>query len=223
MATGDYIQGRFRWSRPQAMLWSNDPGTVDELTGGGSLFVPQGTTEGQDFIIISDHNREEIGMSTQRIESRTRMINGTMRSYHTADKINLSTSWSRLPSRSYSDMMYFDSNGKPVAVNNPYDLGEDDSPITYRPTDATNTVEYTVDGGAGGVQLLEWYENHPGPFYVYLAYDKYTNFSGTGQYHHLHQYSQVLHMYFSSFEYNIEKRGANNYDMWNISVSLEEV
>jgi hypothetical protein len=37
------------------------------------------------------------------------------------------------------------------------------------------------------------------------------------------KYSQVLQMYISSFDYSVVRRGSTNFDMWNISVSLEEV
>jgi len=178
------------------MLWSDNPGTLSN-----GLYVPLGE-EFEDFLVLSDHNRDPISVSAQRIENRQRMINGTMRSYHTADKANLSVSWSRLPSRAFSEEVQFDENGKPIV-----------------PSGAT---EYTADAGAGGVELLDWYNSHPGPFYVFLSYDKYSQFI-TDPYDHLDQYSQILHMYFSSFEYTIEKRGSNNYDMWNISLSLEEV
>lgn len=215
MATSQYMLGRVKWARPQALLFSNDPGTLSN-----GIFVPQGTTEGSDFIILSDHNRSEISMSQQRIENRLRTINGTMRSYHTADKINLSTSWNMLPSRSYSNDVTYGGSGQPVYGNEDQVYTENGLPSPY--SAVTNTTEYTADGGAGGVELLEWYENHPGPFYVYLAYDKYTNFN-TNKYQHLNQYSQVLHMYFSSFDYNVAKRGATNFDMWNVNLSLEEV
>jgi hypothetical protein len=49
--------------------------------------------EKEDFVICSDHNRAEMSITQQRIESRQRMINGTMRSYHIADKVSLSVSW----------------------------------------------------------------------------------------------------------------------------------
>jgi len=88
---------------------------------------------------------------------------------------------------------------------------------------------YTVDGGAGGVDLLNWYENHSGPFYVFLGYDKF-NINGTKNFEKLRVYNQVLKMYISSFDYSIEKRGGiwsnqttSGHDFWNINISLEEV
>lgn len=203
-STSTYISGRRRYARPQGMLWSDNSGTISN-----NVRIPNGS-EKTDFIILSDNNRGEMNISQQRIENRQRMINGTMRSYHIADKISISCSWNRLPSRSYSRNVIFDSNGKPI-------LNSGDS-------------EYTVDGGAGGVELLDWYENHPGPFYVYLAYDKYNNasFQVAGQveddsFNYLSIYNDVRLMYFASFEYTVEKRGATNFDFWNVSVSLEEV
>lgn len=188
------MQGRVRWQRPQGLLLSDNAGIISN-----GIFVPDGT-ENVDFIICSDHNRGEINIGQQRIENRMRTINATMRSYHIADKLSLSVSWQNLPSRSFSDDPVFNTDGEYVGTG----------------------TEYTADGGAGGVQLLNWYESHPGPFYVYLSYDKYSNFN-TDKYNHLGQYSQIIHMYFSSFDYTITKRGATNHDLWNISMTLEEV
>jgi hypothetical protein len=193
-------------SRPQAILFSNNSGTLQ-----GGNYIPNGN-EWEDFIILTDGNRGEISMSQQRLESRQRMINGNMRSYWTADKLNLSTSWSRIPSRAYSESVDFDAN-------------------TGQITDPSGTYTmYTVDGGAGGVDMLNWYEDHPGPFYVFLAYDKF-RVDGVEDFNRLSKYNQVMKMYFSSFDYSIEKRGgawssggtATGFDFWNINMSLEEV
>ena len=92
------------------------------------------------------------------------------------------------------------------------------------PHGGQNNLEYTSDGGAGGVEILDWYENHQGPFWVYLAYDKYSNFGKDNDaYAHLPQYNQLVQMYFADFSYNVVKRGNSNFDFWNISVTLEEV
>jgi hypothetical protein len=159
-------------------------------------------------MILSDHNRGELQFTPVRIEQRQRTINGRMRSYHIADKLNMSVSWNNLPSRSYYQDPAFDSAG-----TSPYKGG---------------TGEFTSDGGAGGVDLLEWYEDHQGPFWMYLAYDKYTNFPVDGEitnasYGHLAQYNQIIQVYISDFNYSVVKRGGTNHDLWNISVTLEEV
>jgi hypothetical protein len=156
------------------------------------------------FLILSDHNRSEIRFTPKRLEQRQRTINGRMRSYHVADKLDISFSWENLPSRSHSESPEFDSNGL----------------STLKGTQS----EYTADGGAGGVDILDWYETHTGPFWMFLAYDKYNNFANTEDpYAHLHQYNQVIQVYISDFNYTVVKRGATNHDLWNISVSLEEV
>jgi len=211
MTTSAYMSGRKRFQRPQGLLWSENSGTLI-----GGLYVPTGYEVGADtgaetdtslfdqFLILSDHNRSEIGITTQRIESRRRTINGRMRSYHIADKLNFSVSWTNLPSRAYDSKAMFNSSGI--------------SP------DKGTTSEYTADGGAGGVEILDWYNNHKGPFWMFLAYDNYKNFGDeSGDFGHLAHYNEIVQVYFSSFDYSIVKRGGSNHDLWNISVGLEEV
>jgi len=210
MATSSYIGGRKQFSRPQAILWSENSGTLID-----GLYVPTGqeigaadtlTAGGRDkFLILSDHNRSEITFNTERIENRQRTINGRMRSYHIADKLQINFSWTTLPSRAYNQYADFDASG--------------DSPYKK-----INGQEYTVDGGAGGVEILDWYETHKGPFWMFLAYDKYKNFGNDNSaFGHLGQYNQVIEVYFSDFSYNVKKRGQLSHDFWDINVSLEEV
>ena len=207
MANTTYMSSRKQYARPQAMLWSDNDGTPSSTYG----YIPDGyevdsdSTGTQSFIILSDHNRSPIDIKPTRIEKRERMINGNMRSYHIADKLTISASWNMLPSRSYSK--------KPK-----YSTGDDLATV-----DPTASI-YTVDGGAGGEDLLRWYNEHTGPFYVFLSYDNYSNYgTNDSAYNHLDTYSQVVQMYITNFDYSIQKRGASNYDMWNVSVTLEEV
>jgi hypothetical protein len=59
---------------------------------------------------------------------------------------------------------------------------------------------------------------------MYLAYDKYSNFGDdNAAFGHLAQYNQIVQVYFADFNYSLVKRGGNNFDLWNISVTLEEV
>jgi len=163
-----------------------------------------------EFLILSDHNRKDISFKPERIEKRERTVNGRMRSYHIADKMTISTSWDMLPSRAFSVNPQFNvATGLPTAS-----VG-----LTQLSTDR----QYTVDGGAGGNELLDWYQNHTGSFYVFLAYDKKGNFAETGQYSHLAEYNEVIEMFITSFDYTVVKRGGSNFDFWNISVTLEEV
>jgi hypothetical protein len=178
---------------------------VEGTSSASYFYAPTGyevydSVAGDNFLILSDHNRQPIDFKPQRIEKRERMINGRMRSYHVADKLTISTSWQTLPSRSFATDPAF-------------------SPATGTTLAGT---QYTVDGGAGGADLLKWYEDHQGPFWVYLAYDKPQNFA-TDRYNHLDQYSEVIQMYISDFSWTVEKRGGSTFDFWNVSVSLEEV
>ena len=124
-------------------------------------------------------------------------------------------------------------NGAEEVTNLRFNMigGNFNSPDTYNvnvsfswagaATDALPTSEFTADGGAGGADLLQWYRNTHGPFWVYLSYDNYPNFEGnTDIWEQFDKYSDRYMMYFTSFNYSIEKRGL--YDMWNVSVSLEE-
>ena len=211
MATAAYLTGRRRYQRPQALLWSENPGTLVDGVYLPDGYEVQGNFAGStdpdlinQFLILSDHNRGELNFTPTRIEQRQRTINGRMRSYHIADKLTMSVSWNNLPSRSYYQDAGFLSTGL--------------SP------EKKTTSEFTADGGAGGVELLDWYENHTGPFWMFLAYDKYSNFGKTdADYAHLAQYNQIIQVYIADFNYSVVKRGGSNHDLWNISVTLEEV
>lgn len=212
MTTSTYMNNRkfMNYKRPEALLFSNTPGILSN-----GIYVPEGYEIGSaqndsgDFLILSDHNRSSLDFSVQRIENRQRMVNGRMRSYWVADKRQLSVSWELLPSRAYSSDPNFN--------------------ITTGAS-AAGVEEFTVDGGAGGVELLDWYENHYGTFWVFLAYDKYSDFTVNGvagaknanSYTHLAEYNEILEMYITNFAYSVEKRGGTNYDMWNVTMTLEE-
>ena len=205
MASEEYIVGRKKYTRPQAILWADNPGVFIDgfhLPVGQEIGASESLTAGgiNKFLILSDHNRSEISFNSQRIEKRERTINGRMRSYHVADKMTLSTSWNDLPSRAFDSNPQFDSNG------------------LY----AEGLTSYTVDGGAGGNELLDWYNSHTGSFYMFLAYDN-KNVFGTdaNSYQHLNRYQDVMEVYFSDFSYNVTKR-SNKIDFWNVSLSVEE-
>lgn len=50
-----------------------------------------------DTLSVTDHNRSELDIDVERIETSKRMANGTMRKYVVADKRTFSCSWSMLP------------------------------------------------------------------------------------------------------------------------------
>ena len=254
MASISYINGRKKYQRPQAMLWANNPGYTSgglyipnghEI--GRALIDPEDQDQINEFMVLSDDNRSPLQFETLRIEKRERMINGRMRSYHISDKLTLSTSWDMLPSRSFSSFPGFNDSGKADNLvktvdhdNNPAtpdkllvrEIDHDNNPLTpnkvleqYSGSPYYKDQQYTSDGGAGGVELLEWYSTHQDSFWVYLSYDKYTNFSeeDENKYSRLGQYNEIMEMYITNFSYSVEKRGGLTHDLWNISVSLEEV
>jgi hypothetical protein len=144
------------------------------------------------------------------------MVNGRQRSYHVADKMKISTSWKMLPSRAFSSNPNFNNQGFSTL---------NETGVRVRENDEYTTIKkefFTTDGGAGGVEILDWYNSNTGSFWVFLAYDNYNNFS-SDEYNKLAQYNEVIEVMFADFSYSVEKRGASNYDFWNIDFSLEEV
>ena len=211
MATANYMAGRKKYGRPQAMLLANNPGTIID-----GKITPLGN-EFEDFIILSDDNRGELNFKINRLEQKERMINGRMRSYHIADKLSVGVQWDNLPSRSYASLPEFSIEGK--------SLLNSDTGIRIFTDDGWATVDrqyFTTDGGAGGVELLDWYNNNQGSFWLYLAYDNYANFN-TGIYSRLSQYNEVVEVFFEDFTYSVIKRGSGTHDYWNVSMDLEEV
>lgn len=237
MATTAYLNGRRKYQRPQAMLWSDNPGTLvaspTTANPDRKMYVPNGfeigsgagiitdTSLSDEFLILSDDNRSAIDFKPTRIEIRERMINGRMRSYHVADKLQISTSWDMLPSRSFARKPDFDSAGKTDMTGDRGLYSGNWAKTPGKPP--YPDAEYTSDGGAGGAELFDWYNNHPGSFWVFLAYDNYPNFGkDDAAYGHLDQYNEVIEVFFSDFSYSVQKRGGTNHDFWNVSVSLEE-
>ena len=218
MTNNIYMSGRKKYQRPQAMLFADNQGIkVDgfHIPAGDEIGSLEASTDGYgEFLILSDNNRSPIDFSTNRIEKRERMINGRMRSYHVADKLQINVSWDMLPSRAYDTYAGFDSAGNPNLVKN----------LETRP----NPIEFTTDGGAGGVELLDWYKNHKGSFWVYLAYDKYTNFKDVYEssiderFNNTNKYNEVIEVFFADFNYSVVRRSGLNFDFWNVSLTLEE-
>lgn len=223
MATSEYMDGRKKYSRPQGLLLSNNPGQVVD-----GRRIPEGE-EFKDFIVLSDNNRGPISITSERIEQRKRTINGRMRSYHVADKIFISVNWDMLPSRAFLNAPNFNEfDGKPTNLIERIDsidvsTGENvNRPVKPLGSPYFKDQQFTTDGGAGGVEILEWYNATPGSFWVFLAYDNYANFEENPR-ERLSQYNDVVEVFFASFNYSIEKRSGTSHDYWNVSLSLEEV
>lgn len=82
------------WYRPALILLSNSEPVADGATE-GSYIIGTPDTE---YIVLTDDNRSPLSITVERIESRKRMINGRMRSYHVTDKKTFSVSWNDIPS-----------------------------------------------------------------------------------------------------------------------------
>jgi hypothetical protein len=210
MATLNYLAGRKKYGRPQALLFADTPGTLIQGAD-GMTHVPDGieinavpdANQNERFLILSDHNRGPIDIKNNRLEQKERTINGKMRSFYIADKNTFSVSWQNLPSRSFSNLANFNNS------TGAKDAGLDN---------------YTVDGGAGGNELLDWYLNHKGSFYLFVAYDNYIKLKDQNNtYNRLGEYQEVIEVLFSDFSYSVNKRGYSKHDLWDISLSLEEV
>lgn len=210
MASKNYMLGRQPYSRPQGMLWSDQGPQIDE---DGFAFPPNyeylsslaGGIDINDntFIILSDHNRSPIQISTRRIDQKVRTANGAMRSYFVADKQQVSVSWTMLPSRSFGARPNFNQGTGLTTLN--------------------SDLKYTADGGAGAAELKMWNDTHRGGFWVYLAYDNYAEASSNNVYTNLNKYTDFYFMTITEFNFSVVKRGANNHDLWDVSVTLEEV
>jgi hypothetical protein len=138
---------------------------------------------GASYLYVSDNNRSELAVSFERIEYKQRMINGTMRSYHVADKKNFSTSWDKMPSRK------------------------------------TQVTEYSASSNfAGGQEMLKWYEDHTGDFWMLLIYDVDSTVA-TGD---IKKNVEKVNVFFENFSYNVVERGFD-LDLWDIDLSLVEV
>jgi hypothetical protein len=69
------------------------------LPVGSALFIQDAVGVWQK---LTEHNRSPISLDIQRFEQTARMANGSLRKLFIADKKNISTSWSMVPS--YSTM-----------------------------------------------------------------------------------------------------------------------
>lgn len=213
----DHIQEfRNRWQfvngvtgRPNGITFANNSGRWFDA-GDDRLWLPTGS-ESIDYMFLSDHNRSTIPFNTERIGANKRMINGSMRSYHTADKLTTTVSWDDLPSRAFSTLGGYSE---------------------WTSNSSADCAKFTMDGGAGGVELLKWWQEHHGSFWVYFSIDAVpftlsntTVFQG---------YSKVYEMHISDFDYDIKKRsggwssGGTNpvmyyMDLWDVSMTLEEI
>lgn len=91
------------------------------------------------------------------------------------------------------------------------------------PTSASAVSEYRIPTTnrskiASAKQMLDWYEDHPGSFYLTLVYDNNESSESVPLKYRLEYYN----VFFESFSYSIRRRGAQH-DFWDLSMTLVEV
>ena len=75
------------------------PGNIYDFdTAAKNGLATSNKTTATKFRRVTEHNRDPLSISTNRIETTQRMANGTLRKYFIADKLNLSISWEMIPS-----------------------------------------------------------------------------------------------------------------------------
>jgi hypothetical protein len=154
---GDFVTisgatiGNFAFSTPQMItdVTTTSPHTfkiasTNNGTSGAAIATNQTRWElGTNYLYITDDGRDPVSVSVERIESRQRMANGRMRTYHITDKKSFSTGWTNLPSRA-----------------NRYPTSEDGL-----------SDQITSDGFGAGQDIKNWYETYVEDFWVLLVYD----------------------------------------------------
>jgi hypothetical protein len=149
-----------------------------------------------DFKYLTDDNRSPLSVGFERIEFKDRMINGRMRSYHVADKKIFTVSWDLIPSRSIDpDIKNLDFISEKF----------------YQEQTLTNENFLSAD------EMLEWYEENTGEFYLILSYDKQHVFGN--DYRKISALCDIVPVFFDEFSYSVETRGQYN-DLWSVSMSL---
>lgn len=89
-------------------------------------------------------------------------------------------------------------------------------------TSSTQISEYKTTSGrqniASAKEMLDWYENHTGSFYLTLVYDTNTSASAVPLRYRVEYYN----VFFDNFSYVIKKRGPQH-DLWDVSMTMVEV
>jgi len=112
---------------------------------------------------LTDHNRQPLAISTERIEKSSRMANGTLRKYVVSSKYSFATSWTELPNSSASTVdgfggadalqtFYETYNGQPIkltvrmgTVTDIYDTFFSDFSLTLSKRSLTNYDMYDMN------------------------------------------------------------------------------
>ena len=86
-----------------------------------------------------------------------------------------------------------------------------------------HTANYTVDGFMGAKELEDFYDSNFGAFQLTLVSGQIAAGSEDGYTHQGRKYkAETYSVHFTDFSMEIEKRG-NAYDMYNVSMNMEEI
>jgi len=203
---------RWPYTRPNFVTFCNTSGRYFN-EGTYETWLPEGE-DYKDYIILTDHNRAPTSLSVDRIGSNKRMINANMRTYHIADKLTIPLSWTDIPSRSFS-------------TTGGFAAWKEDQLL---PRAEQSICKFTADGGAGGIEMLDWYQRHRGSFWAFFNFDSYP-VSAIGDTIITKGYSRVYEMVVTDFTYDIKRRSHGYHfgdaiyavDMCDLSMTLEEV
>lgn len=90
------------------------------------------------------------------------------------------------------------------------------------PTSKTIISEHRTTAGRANIaaakELLEWYEDHTGSFYLSLVYDNTQAAVDVPLKYRLETYN----VFFEDFSYTVKMRGPTH-DLWDVSINLVEV
>ena len=176
------------WLRPSMIVFSDTEPTGTSTNTSWTL--------GSNFLYLSDDSRDAVQVSYERIETKDRMIDGTMRSYFIADKRTFSTSWNDFPSRKSPSTVSFDRG-----------YGQ----------------KFIRDSGTNvgaGQDILNWYNTYKKDFWMLLVYDA-PILSGSINIAPTSGWAEKIHVFFQDFNFTVTKRGPYH-DLWNIDMTLVE-
>lgn len=158
------------WTTNSIMSWRTAAGTISRL---------------------SDHGRSPLSEDWERIETKTRMADGTLRRYSVSKKRTWSCSWDNLPS-------------------------------------SNNIVGglHTVDGGMSGEDIELWVNTIDTPFRMILRRGSAVDLSTPNPADGLLPYQDanfyIANVMITEYDKEVSKRGKLA-DLWNVSITLEEV
>lgn len=139
-----------KYSRPSLIIFSDTEPTQN------SLNLSQWKWEdGTKKLYLTDDGRAPMQINFERIETKKRMIDGTMRSVHIADKRTFETSWTNLPSRKLngSESITSDGFGAGIDLKEWYEDNPDDFWMLMVYDNSANT-DHSVSANAESVHVF---------------------------------------------------------------------